>query len=243
MAYYTDYTTTVAYTSSVAITNSKASNALASLLVDHCGFTLTTSANESAGSNFSTNYAEVNYHGIPMRIAQTADTLGSLYTLVYYNGYAANINTTEAFGYTAGTNVVIKIRVFNTISGCLYWFFNASGSWARGWQGCELTGVNANDTATYALVASTYFVTNDSATIYCCDITSNKYYDPDGLSQVYSPKLLYKYNTDGTSSGTKIRYLVKDTYVSNTYIYSNIVQVGTKFFMVDSYGAVEIQSP
>lgn len=242
MAFYTDYTNVIAYNMSDPITNTTVSNAIADLLVSYGGCTLVTHATEGVASS-TTNYAEVSYHGLYIRLYQSSSTLGCMCLVIAETSNGTPIFLDNiSFPYVQSVSCTVKVRFYNVLSGFCVWFYSGS-VWRTLLHGVKLTRVSNNDAA-YAIGSS--YITN--AAMYCNDgvktgstyyiaiITSSGYYDADASKQVLNRAALSL-----VSNSTAVRYFMDDVYCVASYLDVNIVQVGTRYFFIPTTTSIAFE--
>ena len=242
MAYYTDYETIVSYSGSYDITNSSVSNALADMLVSHAGCTL--SCHAAVGKESSeTNYAEVIYNGIYIRF-YSSSYLGSLQAYFAYSANGTSITYQNMYFYNVSNSYVdVKIRFYNLKSGgFLFQYYSSSDSWDFGFMCGPCTRISTG--------ATLYFVS--------LEIDTNSYVlVADGLSIAYrfpGPSYLGAYDASGAkqvltqlfvSSATDTfaaSYIPSNVYSSASVLITGIVQIGSRYFFIDSNFAIELNS-
>lgn len=232
MAYYTDYTNVVAYSTSIARTNSAVSNAVIDYLVSYGGFSLVSHADTGVDSSAS-NYAEASWHGLYVRVYGAA-TLG---TVTAYLAYTSNgtslMSLALAFAFVASTSVTVKMRFFNTVSGMFVSYWNGS-AWIRCAAGVVCTRISTGDTA-YALrlgyLSAGYAIyINDglSTTYYTPNTSYRGFADVDGTRQVIQNVQL----SNSSTASYDARYICSDIYNSYQWLFTGIVQIGSRYFYI-----------
>ena len=250
MAYYTDYTSIIAYNTSVVISKAAISNAVANMLVSHAGATLITSATEGTASS-ATNYAEIKYANMYIRFYDINTSPSLLGTLTYYIALTSNgtaiTSGTIAMLYTSGVSCIVKMRFFNVASGFLCSYYGNSIVWTP-W----IFGLSCKKISTDAVVNVVGFggpVSN--GTVYTNDgplVTNGAYYilgapycapvDVDGGKQeINKVQISISY-----SDNTKCRYYCDDVYIAATFLNTgNVVQIGTYYYNIYSSTACAVK--
>lgn len=248
MAFYTEYSAIVPYSTSV-ITHSAMANALADLLVDHAGFTLVIHATEGVASS-STNYAEITRDGIYIRF-YSANTSYSYY-LDAYLAYSSNGTSVATASYrffpNGSTSVSIMLRFYNTKSGFLINGYRYDSTWELLLFGFACSKISTGDSA-FAIgcsysSSSAFLISDSLGANYYFPFASAYYagiYDQDAGQQI-----LTQGSTGTSSSGLARRHWLTDTYFANAFIISGgIFQVTSRYFYQPGatyYLAVELNS-
>lgn len=250
MAYYNDYTTTIAYNTSVVITKAAICNAIANMLVAHAGATLITSATEGTASS-ATNYAEIKYANMYIRFYDTNTSSSTLGTCTYYVALTSNgtsvYSGTIYMQYTAATNCVVKMRFFNTASGFLCSQYNNNATWVP-----FIFGISAKKISTDAVITVVGFsYPTSSGSVWVNDgplTVSGLYYilsasycapvDVDGVKQ----ELNKVHIATSASDPTKCRYYCDDVLIATTMLNTgNVVQIGTYYYNIASSTACAVK--
>lgn len=241
MAYFTDYNTTVSYNTSVTITMSAVSNAVADLLVSYAGFTLVSHATEGVASSTS-NYAEVSWQTLHLRIYGTSTTSYSIRCINYYDGAtSATGNGDVTLPSVAGTYVSIGMRVVPYKRGKAVFLLNSSAAYNSIYIQLIARSI-ASGTDYYAAINIT---SSGVSAMPVADGLSLVYYHHPGINiydSTATSQVLVQGSVMVTSSASNYsrKYLLQDVYTSGAMIMTGFVLIGSKYFFIDGYYAFEI---
>jgi hypothetical protein len=243
MSYYSDYTVNIPYNTSVLITKSAVANAAADLLVAHAGFDLVGYANTEIGSS-ATNYAEVEWHDLHIRIYNTSTTNYALdFNSWYEEGTSSVIGISKSIPSVTGISATVSMRFYNTKKGFKIDILNPSSSWVCVAYGLILDrikdGVTYYGLANDDIGGNTLLVNDGLSITYHIPSTniSGGTIDEDGIKQVLSICGI------SVTTGSNIkRFLAQDVYTATSFILSGFVSVGGRYFHIRGVLAFEINA-
>ena len=239
MAYYSDYTTVVTYNTSIVRTESAISNAIADMLVSHAVFTLVGYADTGVDSS-ATNYAEVKWHDLYLRIYNTTTYAYRITFDMYYAGGAALVETSAYITIPSvyNTSATVTMRFYNTKKGFCTYLFSDTSSWVDFVNGFELKRVADNATyygISHAITTSNKTIVNDGLAYTGYYHSNPGYKDSDGTSIILTPLSIF-------SATGFTRFFASNAYNAPAMLQTGLIGVDGRYFKIESYLAIELNA-
>lgn len=245
MAYVTGYSTVVPYNTSIAITSTDVANAVADLLVANFGYTLISHATAGVASSV-TNYAELSWHGLKLRIYNSSTSSYYLYFSVYFDVIASAAFTviinSSTLPFAAGINVTVSLRKIAYKGGNVCQVLLADGT-IKTFQLQSTVQSIVTDQTYYAL--SGYDISANGIQLAVADgnnviqyYHTNAYpYDISGTKQILTQIMA----GPSTSSSTWTRtFIVKYLYCAAVLTFQGIAEINGKTFYGSGVTAFEV---